>query len=110
MARYFSNGRLCSITPSKITATLQAAVTFLGPSLGFLPGDVSARSLRAAGANALLFAEVDTDVIRLIGRWRSDEMLRYLHIQAAPLMQNYSRIMLNAGQYNLLPNHLVPCH
>lgn len=114
LARYFSNGRLCSITPSKITATLQAAVTFLGPSLGFLPGDVSARSLRAAGANALLFAEVDTDVIRLIGRWRSDEMLRYLHLQAAPAMRNFSRQMLQGGDFTLIPNHtvggLVPLH
>ncbi|EJK56667.1 hypothetical protein THAOC_23403 [Thalassiosira oceanica] len=81
---------------------------FIGPSLGFLPEDVSARSLRAAGANALLFAKVDTDVIRLIGRWRSDEMLRYLHVQAAPLMADYSRRMITAGQYHLIPNQMVP--
>jgi hypothetical protein len=49
---------------------LKAAVTFLGPTLGFLAGDVSAHSLRAAGAMALLCAHVlDTDIIRLVGRW-----------------------------------------
>jgi hypothetical protein len=33
---------------------------------------------------ALLNGGVDTDIIRLIGRWRSDKMLRYLHVQAEP--------------------------
>mmetsp|Transcript_30799 Transcript_30799/g.69092 ORF Transcript_30799/g.69092 Transcript_30799/m.69092 type:complete len:399 (-) Transcript_30799:17-1213(-) len=53
------------VTPSMITDTLRETVRSIGPSLGFLPEDVSACSLRAAGANALLFAKVDTDVIRL---------------------------------------------
>ena len=47
-----------------------------------LPADVSARSLRAAGAMALLCADVDSDRIRLLGRWQSDQMFRYLHVQA----------------------------
>ena len=107
---YLTNTRTRSITPSIITATLQEAVAVLGSDLGFLPSDVSARSLRAAGANALLLARVDTDIIRLIGRWRSDEMLRYLHCQAAPLMSDYARKMLTGGQYTLHPNQLVPMH
>ncbi len=57
---------------------------------------------------ALLLARVDTDVIRLIGQRRSDEMLRYLHVQAYPLMRNYSRPMLDAGDYTLISNQLVP--
>jgi len=90
LARYYSNNNPCSVTPAKITAALRASVTYLGTGLGFLPGDVSARSLRAAGANALLFAQVDTDIIRRIGRWRSDEMLRYLQLQAAPVTRTFS--------------------
>ena len=100
-----------NVTPSNITMTLRQAVTFLSPAtLGFLPSDVSARCLRAAGANALLCADVDTDVIRLLGRWRSDEMLRYLHLQAAPIMENFSRDMLRGGSFTLIPNQLVPQH
>jgi len=45
LARYYSNNNLCSITLAKITAALCASVTYLGTGLGFLPGDVSARSL-----------------------------------------------------------------
>ena len=80
----------------------------LGPALGFLPKHISARSLRAAGAMALLCAHVDSDIIRLIGRWRSDEMLRYLHVQAEPVMRNYARLMLSGGTFTLLPSQDVP--
>lgn len=88
---------------------LREAVGALGPDLGFLPKDVSARCLRAAGAMALLLSDVDTNIIQLIGRWRSDAMLRYLHVQAEPLMRDYSRRMLNCGTYNLIPNQVVAC-
>jgi len=59
---YVSPTLISYVTPSLITDALRQAVTFLGPELGFNPKDVSARCLRAAGANAL-------------GRWRSYEML-----------------------------------
>ena len=93
-----------------LTTTLRHHTSVLGPSLGFLPSDVSVRSLRAAGANALLTASIDSDIIRIIGRWRSDEMLRYLHVQNGSLMAGYSRLMLSTGDYNLIPNQLVPMH
>lgn len=97
------------ITPSDISSALRNAVRFLSPTnLGFLPEDVSARCLRAAGANALLCAKVDGDIIRLLGRWRSDEMLRYLHLQAAPVMHSFARDMLKGGAFTLIPNQLVP--
>ena len=93
---------------SDITATIQALVRAVGPNLGFLPSDVSARSLRAAGAMALLCAHVDSDTIRLFGRWRSDVMLRYLTVQAQPVMRDFARRMLAGGDYLLLPNQDVP--
>ena len=96
------------IKPAHITTTLRLAVTYLGPSLGFTALDVSARCLRAAGANALLCGGVDTDVIRLLGRWRSDEMLRYLHTQAGPVLRDFSRKMLAGGSFTLIPNQHVP--
>ena len=100
--------RLSHVCPSDITKTLQTNVQALGPALGFLPSDVSARCLRAAGANALLCANVDPDVIRLLGRWRSDEMLRYLHLQNSQLMKHFSQRMLTGGNFTLIPNQEVP--
>lgn len=105
---YTTDGRTVGLTPSNITKSLKQAVTFLGPTLGFLASDVSARSLRAAGANALLCGGVDTDVIRLLGRWRSDEMLRYLHTSAEPLMRNFAGKMLSGGEFTLIPNQDCP--
>jgi hypothetical protein len=96
------------IKPGDITDVLRIACTAMGPQFGFLPADISARSLRASGAMALLCAQVDTDVIRLLGRWRSDEMLRYLTVQAAPVMRDFSSRMLNHGSFTLLPNSDVP--
>ncbi len=96
------------ITMSYLTSCIHESVTALGPDLGFIPSEVSAWCLHAAGATALLLAQVDPYVIRLISRWCSDEMLWYLHIQAYPLMRDYSHRMLLAGTYTLIPNHLVP--
>jgi hypothetical protein len=99
--------RLTRITPSELTALLRLSTNILGPQFGFLPKDISARSLRAAGATALLCANVDSDRIRLLGRWRSDEMLRYLHVQAEPIMRHFSSQMLAGGNFTLLPNQEV---
>ena len=57
---------------------------------------------------ALLCAKVDPDIIRLVGRWRSDEMMRYLHAQCHPLMHTYASAMAHHGQFNLLPAQNVP--
>jgi hypothetical protein len=109
LCTYFIEGRRVRfVTPSDITISLRFSVSALGPGIGFLPADVSARSLRAGGAMALLCAHVDPDTIRLIGRWRSDIMLRYLTVQAQPIMHNFARLMVQGGQYNILPNQGVP--
>ena len=110
LARVFlASGTTKGVTPSVITHHLRMAVRFLGTDLGFIPSEVSARSLRAGGAMALLVAEVDTDVIRLLGRWRSDEMFRYLHLTAEPIMRHFAERMLNSD-YTISPNQLVPMH
>jgi hypothetical protein len=105
----FHNGSTwLNVTPALITAALRIAVTTIGPALGIHPKDISARSLRSGGAMALLCTEVDTDKIRLLGRWRSDEMLRYLHIQAYPLTATLAQQMLLHGNFALIPNN--PLH
>ena len=57
---------------------------------------------------ALLCAHIDTNTIHLIGRWHSNEMLCYLHIQAKPIMHDFSKCMLQQGSFTLLPNQEVP--
>jgi hypothetical protein len=75
---YYDHNTHHVITTTQITTALRVAVHLVGAPVGLLPADISVRSLRSSGAMALLCANVDTDRIRLLGRWRSDEMLRYL--------------------------------
>ena len=89
---------------------MKNTVTYLGPTLYFLATDISARCFPAAGANALLNARIDPKVITLIGRWHSDEMLQYLHVQNINLMRDYAACMLQHGHCNLVPNQHVPMH
>lgn len=109
LARVFTPKGTCSVTPKLITTHLRNTVNFLGTDLGFLPSEVSARSLRAGGAMALLLSDVDTDIIQLLGRWRSDEMFRYLHLNAEPITKDFARRMITAD-YTIVPGQLVPCH
>ena len=103
---FYSNNRPHYVTPADITTTLRVSIRALGSTIGFTAKEASGRSLRAAGAMALLCAHVDSDTIKLLGRWRSDEMLRYLTVQAQPIMRDFSRRMLQGGHYTLL--HLPP--
>ena len=87
---------------SSITNLLRQAC-LASPSHSLNISDITAKALRATGTTALLNENIVGDKIKLLGRWKSDAMLRYLHLQAHHLMQDYSTIMLAGGDYNLLP-------
>jgi len=101
---YFDRRRWFGVSSSHVTAQLRSAVLAMGASYGLVPSDVSARALRASGAMALLCAQVDSDRIRLVGRWRSDEMFRYLPTQASPVTAKLAPRMLLHGSFVLIPN------
>ena len=111
LCAYWSGATFRYVTSADLTALLRQAAA-VDAAANVPPDEVSARSLRASGAMALLHQKVDGDVIRLLGRWKTDEMFRYLHLQSQPLMQAYSSTMLRGGDYSLLPNDdpLVPLH
>jgi len=101
---YYMQAQWQTITTTHLTTALRRTATSFGGSFGINPAEISARSLRASGAMALLCANVDPDKIRLIGRWRSDEMLRYLHVQAFPVVARFAPAMLQHGHFTLIPN------
>ena len=57
---------------------------------------------------ALLCGGADTDIIKLLGRWQSDAMIRYLHQDATPIMSRLAIKMFNNGSYSFLPEATVP--
>jgi len=95
------------ITTPILTQHLRWAAAALENVTGVTPQDISIRSLRSSGAMALLCAQVDTDRIRLLGRWRSDEMMRYLHVQAFPIAAPLAPLMVRHGQFTLIPNNTL---
>ena len=92
------------VPSTAITAILQVSATAL-PSAGILPQQITARSLRSGGAMALMCSGVPTDTIKLVGRWRSDAIFRYLHTQAAPVVAPLAQQMQRNGRYALVPDN-----
>ncbi len=105
---YTSTTTSSLISSAILTLHLRIAATALYTTVGFHPNDISARALRAGGAMALLCAQVDPDIIKLVGRWKSDQMLRYLHLQAYPKMHTFSQLMMSGGSFTLLNNASIP--
>jgi hypothetical protein len=59
-------------------------------------------------AMAMLCCRIDLDSIHMMGRWHSDAMMQYLHIQAHPIINSYVTRMFNHGTYAFLPDETVP--
>lgn len=104
----FVDNRTLYIKSSDITSALRRAAERLYHTTGIPPNEISSRGLRAGGAMALLCAKVDPTIPRLVGRWRSDEMFRYLHPQAYPLMHTFAQQMMDHGNFSFIPGTTVP--
>jgi hypothetical protein len=105
---YSADGVWCAILSTHLTQHLRAAAHAMGAASGTTATDISVHSLHSSGAMALLCTSVDTDKIRLLGRWRSDEMLHYLHVQAFPIIASLASQMLQHGHFALIPNTRLP--
>jgi hypothetical protein len=100
----FFSGTWYGITTSILTTELWHSANLLGHTMGISAMDISVCSSRSTGAMALLCGNIDTDHICLLGRWWSNEMLCYLHVQAYPIVTHLAPAMLQHGHYTLLPN------
>ena len=92
-------------TPAKstcVTNAIQHAAKVHKPHTGILANEVTARSLRPGGAAALLCANVGTEAIVLLGRWKSDAMFRCLRVQATT--SAHSQLMLDARNFTFMPS------
>ena len=92
------------VTTLAITKHLRAAGAAIQHVTGMPPERLQAYSLRSGGATALLCANIATDKIQLIGRWKSDAVFRYLRVQASQTSTGLSSAMLQHGAYTFAPN------
>ncbi len=102
---YWNTSEWASIVSRDLTTALRTAATAMGP---LEASSISARSLRSAGAMALFCAGMDKMTIQLLGRWKSDELLRYLHAQAFPVTAHCAQLMLQHGDFAMIPNQPLP--
>lgn len=87
------------IDMTTLTSQLCLTITAIGRNYGLPLSYVSIQSLRASGAMALLCARVDINTIRLLGHWRSNEMLWYLHLQSYTIVAPLASRMLQQGDF-----------
>ena len=99
LSEVFKGNKWSTICSAEITAALRSATTIIVTQVGFTPDDVSARSMQAGGDMALLMARVDTYTIRLVGRWRSNAMIRYLHTTVQTFTEGLAARMVQHGDY-----------
>jgi hypothetical protein len=103
-ARALSNGNrqtlICKYSPTRsITARiiqstlLRAAKHCNLQDQGYDYGRIGTHSIRASGAMALYLHKVDPTLIQLMGRWRSQTWLTYIHAQIAATTQGLSQLM-----------------
>jgi hypothetical protein len=106
LCTFFQHSVTRYVSSTDIRNTLRHSLTKIGPNtLGTQPHEIEARSLRAGGATALLCANIDPNSIQLLGRWKSDSMIRYLHIAANPHTRQYARQMITKGQSSFNPGY-----
>jgi hypothetical protein len=102
----FKDGNCVRPPPPRSIYYLDRPPPYLATTL-----DITVKALRATGAMSLITACISSNLIRLLGRWQSNSMLRYyLHVQAIPMLQNFTRDMNAHGHFLALPDAGVPLH
>jgi hypothetical protein len=103
-----SNPRTAAIKPKDSMDVIRQAMTASYHRTGVPAYEVSDRSLRADSAMAMLFGKIDIQSIHMMSQWHSDAMMRYLHVQAQPIIGVYAAKMFNKGTYTFQPDETVP--
>ena len=88
---------------TNITATIRIIIWVVGTAIGFTPTYISVRYLQAGGSMALLTEIVDPDTTRILGRWRSDTILLYLHTTSNSFTDDLAVRMFQYGNCALIP-------
>ena len=98
-----ADGTTWNLKSDLVKNALRHAATAIQHLTGIDASWISARSLRPGGATALLCAGIAPENIKLLGRWKSDAMFRYLRAQAHAFSSNFATSMLTAGRYTFAP-------
>ena len=88
-------------------AALRDAVDAIGEEkLGFKKEDVGTHSIRSGGAMAMYLGDCPIYTIMLIGRWSSEDFLKYIRKQVEQFSQNVSRKMIRFQFHRHIPDRV----
>jgi hypothetical protein len=107
VAAYYRGTRRTTVKAKDVTDVFLCAMTIYYTKVGIKATEISAPSLRAGGAMVMVFGWIELDTIWMMGKWHSDAMMSYLHIQAQPIINNYAARMYNRGTCVFLPDEAV---
>jgi hypothetical protein len=83
LCRFFQNSVTNHVLSIDVHNALRKNLMAIGlANLGIKPTEIDVHSLRVGGVTARLWTNVDPNSIQLLGRLKSDSMIRYLHISA----------------------------
>jgi hypothetical protein len=108
IASYYRAHSRTAIKAKDITDNLRHTMTMNYHRTGVHASEISAQSLRAGGAMAMMCSKINMKHIHMMDRWHSDAMMWYLHVQAQPVIERYAAKMFNNGTYTFQPNETVP--
>ena len=94
------NGGARFIRSRDVTSALWAVISQMltqNMVLDIHQDKVDTCSLQAGGATTLICGSVDDYLFQLIGRWKSDAMIRYLHISANPAIHSFTKKCFTMG-------------
>ena len=72
-------------------------------NLGFDSKEVGTHSIRSVGAMALCLAEVETYMVKIIGRWKSDCFMKYIRKQIQQFTSGITERMIQREHFNHVP-------
>jgi hypothetical protein len=97
IAAYYRGTQCTPIKAWYITAVMSCTKTINYTKMVIMAMEISARSIHAGSAMAMICGRIDLDSIRMMGRWHNDVMMRYLQAQAQPIINKYASKMYNNG-------------
>jgi ABC-type microcin C transport system permease subunit YejE len=110
IAAYYRGTRRIAVNANDVMAVLRCAMMINYSKMGIKATEISACYIRAGGAMAMFSGRIDLNSIRMMGRWHSDGMMSYLHIQAQLIINKYAVCVrvYNRGTYTFLLDETVP--
>ena len=99
----FHKNRWSSVCITETAKEMWEVAKIIRLQVGFNPEDVNTCSMRACRTMSLLLTIVNENTIRIVGKWHSNAIMRYVHTLEKISTQGLVTCMVQCGDYALIP-------